>query len=227
MANEMKWGSHVYRVGANSGSFDTAPSEDQVRVLRQRIEPWLAAVLQSEHASLLVGNGITAAVAATARTEAASMASAQFGCPLEDRVNAFAKTFAETSGRGVANFEDQLRAAIALQVGLEIAGDPNATAWTDALNKVLNDFLKSIIATERGLRAKLEGDSDEGLLAKRLLSSFLLSFGARLPTRDRLHIFTTNYERLIEFGCDLVGIRIVDRFVGVSRSGLSVFADQC
>uniref|UniRef100_E6PY17 Uncharacterized protein n=1 Tax=mine drainage metagenome TaxID=410659 RepID=E6PY17_9ZZZZ len=33
-------------------------------------------------------------------------------------------------------------------------------------------------------------------------------------TRDRLHLFTTNYDRLIEFGAELAGIRLIDRFVG-------------
>jgi len=28
------------------------------------------------------------------------------------------------------------------------------------------------------------------------------------------HIFTTNYDRLIEFGCDLLGLRVIDRFIG-------------
>jgi hypothetical protein len=29
-----------------------------------------------------------------------------------------------------------------------------------------------------------------------------------------LHVFTINYDRLIEHGCDLAGLRIIDRFVG-------------
>jgi hypothetical protein len=44
--------------------------------------------------------------------------------------------------------------------------------------------------------------------------SFLLSFASRAASRDRLNLFTTNYDRLIEYGCDLVGLRPVDRFVG-------------
>ena len=52
------------------------------------------------------------------------------------------------------------------------------------------------------------------LNAKQLLVSFILSFASRVPSRDRLHIFTTNYDRLLERIADLVGLRIVDRFVG-------------
>src|SRR4029077_18383624 len=50
--------------------------------------------------------------------------------------------------------------------------------------------------------------------AEAKLQSFLLSFASRAASRERLHVFTTNYERLIEHGCDLAGLRIIDRFVG-------------
>jgi len=42
----------------------------------------------------------------------------------------------------------------------------------------------------------------------------LLSFASRAASRERLHVFTSNYDRLIERGCDLAGLRIIDRFVG-------------
>lgn len=47
-----------------------------------------------------------------------------------------------------------------------------------------------------------------------MLQSFLLSFASRAASRERLHIFTTNYDRVVEHGCDLAGLRILDRFVG-------------
>jgi hypothetical protein len=47
-----------------------------------------------------------------------------------------------------------------------------------------------------------------------MLVSFLLSFSSRTATRERLHIFTTNYDRLIEYGADLAGLHLLDRFVG-------------
>lgn len=50
-----------------------------------------------------------------------------------------------------------------------------------------------------------------------MLQSFLLSFASRAASRERLHIFTTNYDRLIERGCDDAGLRIIDRFVGTLR----------
>jgi len=42
----------------------------------------------------------------------------------------------------------------------------------------------------------------------------LLAFASRPPSRERLNLFTTNYDRLIEYGCDLGGVRVLDRFVG-------------
>lgn len=41
-----------------------------------------------------------------------------------------------------------------------------------------------------------------------------MSFASRTGTRDRLNIFTTNYDRLIEAGADAAGLRLIDRFVG-------------
>lgn len=41
-----------------------------------------------------------------------------------------------------------------------------------------------------------------------------MSFASRTGTRDRLNIFTTNYDRVIEVGAELAGLHILDRFVG-------------
>lgn len=46
------------------------------------------------------------------------------------------------------------------------------------------------------------------------LISFLMSFASRSGTRERLHLFTTNYDRYIEAGADTAGLRMIDRFVG-------------
>ena len=47
-----------------------------------------------------------------------------------------------------------------------------------------------------------------------VLVNFLLSFASRTGNRERLNIFTTNYDRLIEVGAELAGIHLMDRFVG-------------
>jgi hypothetical protein len=76
----------------------------------------------------------------------------------------------------------------------------------------LKAFLDSLLATERGIARGTDEEQREK--AERALQSFLLSFASRAASRERLHVFTSNYDRLIEHGCDLAGLRIIDRFVG-------------
>ena len=42
-----------------------------------------------------------------------------------------------------------------------------------------------------------------------------MSPASRSGTRDRLQIFTTNYDRLIEAGAEVAGLHLIDRFVGI------------
>ena len=42
----------------------------------------------------------------------------------------------------------------------------------------------------------------------------MISFASRSATRERLNIFTVNYDRIVEYGAELAGIRLIDRFVG-------------
>ena len=42
----------------------------------------------------------------------------------------------------------------------------------------------------------------------------MLTFASRTATRERTHIFTTNYDRIIEYGCDISGIKVLDKFFG-------------
>jgi hypothetical protein len=56
--------------------------------------------------------------------------------------------------------------------------------------------------------------SDDGELPNEVVRRFLSAFVHRAASRDRLHIFTTNYDRLLEHACDDLGVHMVDRFVG-------------
>ncbi len=211
-----KWKPHFYRAGASKFEFDDAfsikPEEH-----RQNIEPWLSAVFQSEHLSLLLGSGFTTGIALAAGVQAAGMAKIKFNCEFEEKVDAHAEKMARATGRGEPNIEDQIRSAISLAAGLDILGDKRAADWKTALDAVLSRFLNSILKTERELHQAIEQGSEQGkgLQAKDLLVSFLLSFASRTASRERLNLFTTNYDRLIEYGCDIVGLRVVDRFVGI------------
>jgi hypothetical protein len=181
---------------------------------RKRIEPWLSAVFQAEHLSLLLGNGFTAAIAEQAGAKPISMAPAQFGAPNEKKVNTHAAKMAKSMGRGEPNIEDQVSAALSLLTGLQILGHADAPAWETAIDNVLGGFIKDLLATEKAIAAGLDKAPAAGPLPRETLVSFLMSFASRAASRERLHIFTINYDRLIERGSDLAGLRLIDRFVG-------------
>ena len=125
-----------------------------------------------------------------------------------------AERSAKQLGRGNANIEDQIRAAIQLIAGLEVQGDDRAAEWHKSLSRVLKDLSSKVLEMEHGLAGAFDsGDEASHELARHLIS-FLLTFASRTGSRERLQLFTTNYDRVLEYGCDLAGIRTVDRFVG-------------
>ncbi len=215
---------HRVRTGSHHWEDDEPPAEPAVH--RKRVEPWLAALLQAEHVNLLVGSGLTTAIATLAAAHAVDMKSATFACELADAVDRVAKDSAERCGRGEPNLEDQFRAARELIAGLRIlatAGGEDEIAtragqllacWETALDERLRKLLSAVLATERGIAAAAWPAGPEANRIRRLLGSFLLTFASRAASRERLHIFTTNYDRVVEYGCDLLGLRVLDRFIG-------------
>lgn len=194
---------------------DEPPATNAESVLRARraIEPWLCSLFQAEHLALLVGTGLPIALGDVAKAESASMSSAPMPGTLSAEIEAEAKRSATDAGRGVVpNIEDRLRAAIALYEGLRIAGDARAASLRTEIDAQIVALLKAVLKGEAGFLTKARSATDNS--AADLLASFLLSSASRAGTRDRLHLFTTNYDRFIEFGCDRAGIRIIDRFVG-------------
>lgn len=213
----MKWNRHCYRVGSHSGEWDDLPTEAEefnefVAVARKRIEPWLSAVFQAEHLNLALGSGFTTAIGNMAGVSATGMAKVKFGTSFDTAINTHADSSAKTMGRGAANIEDQFRSALAVLEGFTVVNVAEAGILKTAINAQLKAFLDSLLATERGI-AKGK-DEVHRKKANSILQSFLLSFASRAASRDRLHIFTSNYDRLIEHGSDLAGLRIIDRFVG-------------
>ena len=209
----MDWANHAYRVGASAEAFaeiPTDPAELDAFVSRHRrkIEPWLSAVFQAEHLNLLVGSGFTTSIGHAAHATATSMGLANLTSTYGSVINTHSAAMARRMGRGSANIEDQLRSAIAAFEGLSVIHPESAAVLKADINHVLANFLGSLFSTERAIAA---GETDRSSL---LLQSFLLSFASRAASRERLHIFTTNYDRLIERGCDLAGLRLIDRFVG-------------
>jgi SIR2-like domain len=193
----------------------------QVEKLRERIEPWLTALFQSEHFALLVGSGLPHALHYIATEKALpGMATVKF-VQFDGEINVHAKKSAKATGRMSGNIEDQIRVANELLRGIEVLSEgasEDAKAWSqkasllaDDLNRILKDFSASILKGENGLVTAKTAEREK---AFNYLVGFLMSFASRTGTRDRLQIYTTNYDRYIEAGADVAGLHLLDRFVG-------------
>jgi hypothetical protein len=218
----MDWKAHGYRVGTTQEWFENGelPTDADdldafARKARKRIEPWLSAVFQSEHLNLLVGSGFTIGVGRLAGATATDMGTVTLGSKHDVAIRAHAQASAIRMGRGEPNIEDQFRSALALLEGLSVLGGtavPERDELRTALDQKLRAFLASLLTTEEGILKGANTDARNDAASH--LQSFLLSFASRAASRERLHLFTLNYERLIEHGCDLAGLRTIDRFVG-------------
>jgi hypothetical protein len=212
------WPAHVLRLGDLRFASEEAEAVDIPAA--GEVESWIGAVLQSEHLALLVGNGFTTAQTLLAGGTPATMADAVVvaeDADLTERIAAEADRIAEAAGRGIANIEDSLRVALSLESGLRLLDPDRANGLRAATDASLSGLRTAVLTAEAsvlaGGHAVPTGRAGE-LTANGYLVSFLLSFASRAPTRDRLAIFTTNYDRLIEHGCDIAGLRVLDRFVG-------------
>ena len=216
------WKNHIVRAGTH---FVDTPDKPDPGDHREHIEPWLSALVQAEHLSVLIGSGLTTAIANAADVCPVDMIPTAFQHKYADAVRRAATETAKNLGRKMPNVEDQIRATVELIGGLRIISDSENVSdseaqslcdWQTALDETLSSFLSKILTMERGIGAALKHASCQVTADKirRLIGGFLLPFGSRAATRERTHIFTTNYDRIVEFGCDLLGIRVVDRFVG-------------
>jgi len=193
--------------------------------IREKVEPWLTAVFQSEHLSLLIGSGLSIALTGSG----SMMKRIEFEGDYKEKIKNKANEEAQKMGRQEANFEDDLRVAIELLKGYEITGDGKNEELKKEINDKLKGLLNSIIENEKNFLEKInnkteikdnnKSDENTDQIAERknfllLLEQFLLSFSTRTATRDRLNIFTTNYDRFIEYGLDEAGILTLDRFIG-------------
>lgn len=180
--------------------------------LRNRIEPWLTSLFQSEHLSLLVGSGLTHAVHYLAAGKGAAGMGALALSHYQAEITGAAKKAAEAAGREQGNLEDQLRVANELLRGLEILQKASeAEALRQELQTGMQAFAQSILESEVGIATAEEGQRER---AFNTLVTFLMSFASRTGVRDRLNIFTTDYDRLIEAGAELAGLHLLDRFLG-------------
>ncbi len=195
--------------------------------IRARVEPWLSALFQSEHLNLLVGSGFPCAVyqiANSGREAANIMAPAEIACKFTAQICAEARRAAEAMNRGNHNIEDVFRAAYELLRGLEILYESKGnssneqkhlTELREQISKAQHDLIGKILLEESSIITdQSSGEHGCRESAVKYLVGFLMRFASRTGTRERLHLFTTNYDRCIEIGADLAGMRLLDRFVG-------------
>ena len=181
--------------------------------------------------NVLIGSGFTTAIARAAGVNSASMSAINLPYVHAELVKKTALKYANGVCRNNPNIEDQIRSISDLIGGLRVLsldqssricnGNVCQTAtqslneWRMALERMLLDFLWAILKTECDINKALVSIVDnKASSVRRLIAGFLLPFASRAATRDRTHIFTTNYDRLIEYGCDLLGVRMIDRFIG-------------
>lgn len=185
--------------------------------LRPRIEPWLTALFQSEHLALLAGSGLSHAVHYIATGKLLpGMSEATFS-NFNAAIADSSKKSAKLAGREEGNIEDQIRVVNELIRGIEIissrdpAFEKSLELLRSELKTVLGNFADSVLKGENGLITAPPEKREE---AFNFLVSFLMSFASRTGMRDRLQVFTTNYDRFIEAGADAAGLHLIDRFVG-------------
>jgi hypothetical protein len=189
--------------------------------LRKGIEPWLTSLFQSEHLSLLIGTGLSIAIEhiATGMINNA-MSKPKLDNTFSEKIEDTAKTIASKNKRGEANIEDYIRVINELICGLEILGynsiddRKNKESYDNLvknLNLIILNFAEAISTGENKIATAKNAKRQE---AFDYLVDFLMSFASRTGTRERLNIFTTNYDRIIEAGADIAGLHLLDRFVG-------------
>ena len=218
---------HLVKAGTHHFCTDDTPNPARHR---EHIEPWLTALLQAEHLSVLIGSGFTTAVAIAAAAPPVDLSPVEFKAPHADAVGHAAAASADRIGRASPNLEDQARVINELVGGLRVLsmGSDKADCakrlrsfasslsekWTAELNGSLSSLIKKVLTTETAIQAALTDSRKNPEHIRRLLAGFLLPFASRATSRERAHVFTTNYDRLIEYTADFLGLRLIDRFVG-------------
>ena len=130
--------------------------------LRNRIEPWLTSLFQSEHLSLLAGSGLTHAVHYLAAKKSAAGMGALTLSNYMGEIDQAAKSAAKEAGRKEGNLEDQLRVANELLRGLQIMKKTvEAAALQAELEAGMGAFAQSILNSELGIAAADEAKREQ------------------------------------------------------------------
>lgn len=153
LSREVDWRGHVVRAGTHRWCKADSPDPKEHR---EHVEPWLSALFQAEHLNVLVGSGLTTAIACAANAPAIDMSATQFGCSQSEAVEQAAQKSAESVDRESPNIEDQLRTVIELIGGLRIlASNSDGDRGNDAIRQAATDLLQQWKRVNRVLRDML------------------------------------------------------------------------
>ena len=193
--------------------------EPDTEELRKEIEPWLTALSQSEHLSLLIGSGFSLAACQIAKAQENNNMSKQENngmskiafSDFKHHIDVASEKSAKRSMRGNANIEDQIRTANELIKGLEIYCTNKNNEDDGLIQKIsrlknelqegLVKFANHILLSEKTIVCSNFKEKTKEV--SEYLMNFLISFASRSATRERLNIFTTNYDRIIEYAAEM------------------------
>jgi hypothetical protein len=120
-------GANHVRLGADEielGEVETLVDDESVR---RRIESWLGALMQADHLSLLIGNGLSTGIGHRIGCPPPSMSTALPEIGRSASISAHAASSASNVGRD-HNLEDEIRSALA---AIRASGDLRLTAAKD------------------------------------------------------------------------------------------------
>ena len=159
----------IVRIGTDTLAIGEAvaeigPSE------RRKIESWLAALIQTEHLALLLGNGISSAVGHLIGTYPPSMRQHVEVGDDSGLIRSHAEDSAARLSRE-ANLEDEIRSALDLLQGLQVLRE---TARADAVRRsvdvAMTGLLSDVLTFENALGAALHDRTDAAIAFERLES---------------------------------------------------------
>lgn len=185
-------------------------------IQHRRVEAWLAALLQTEHLSLLTGNGLSAAIGSIAGKLPPLMSRpiTKDDKPPFPHIQAHAVVTAHALGRNV-NIEDEIRSAMLLADGLAVLGYHSIESKVrDAINVAMSSLLLEVLEFEKNIWQLDQTADPKARKVTKALTRFLTPFVTRPAQRERLNLFTTNYDRLLEYAADKLGLHLLDRFDG-------------
>ena len=143
---------HILKFGKDPEIFYQPPENDDK--ITKKIEPWLSALFQSEYLSLLVGNGLTIAVAKQANASPPTMDIGSFGNLWDNKISKLANLVAKKAERGEPNFEDQLSAALILHSANQAESTIETIELKKAISESLESLVNSVVTCESGIEKK-------------------------------------------------------------------------